>query len=417
MLKAAALCVSLGLTIAVSPLGCPPLEPTDPLPVDRGTIAVTASAPATAAFGETVGLQATADGDGLTFGWAQIAGAGVRIENANAAGASFVVPSLPVEQVLRFVVTVSNAAGDVGRAEVQVTIAADPEFGQRPPPGTGGGAGGGAPPRADAGEDQRLLAGASGTLDGNASTGSGLTFRWRQISGRDAQLANANEVVAQFKAPGYSTTESNLLLFELTVTDTAGRTARDRSQVTVRDPKNASVRVRVRTTLGNFDLELDDERAPVTVDNFLSYVDEGFYTNTLFHRVISGFMIQGGGFTSGLQQKQARDPIINEAGNGLSNVRGTIAMARTNDPNSATSQFFVNVRNNTAGGDGLSDLDPGGVSAEGYAVFGRVVDGLGVVDSIAGVATGSQNGFSDVPIDEVVILSIERISVDRTDSE
>lgn len=153
------------------------------------------------------------------------------------------------------------------------------------------------------------------------------------------------------------------------------------------------------TTLGKITLELDRAKAPITVENFLKYVDEGFYTNTIFHRVISDFMIQGGGFTDGMQEKPTHAAIKNESGNGLSNVRGTIAMARTPDLNSATSQFFINRYDENAKLDTL-----GG----GYAVFGKVIDGLAVVDAIAQVPTGRRAGMSDVPVKPVYIKSAKR---------
>lgn len=157
-------------------------------------------------------------------------------------------------------------------------------------------------------------------------------------------------------------------------------------------------RVRIETTLGSFVVELFPDAAPVTVQNFQQYVSDGFYAGTLFHRVIPNFVIQGGGFTAGLVEKQTRPPIVNEARRSAPNVRGTIAMARTDDPNSATSQFFINVVDNGA-------LDPT-LTNPGYAVFGIVVEGMDVVDTIAGVRTRTaDNGFQDVPVTDVVILS------------
>jgi cyclophilin family peptidyl-prolyl cis-trans isomerase len=151
-------------------------------------------------------------------------------------------------------------------------------------------------------------------------------------------------------------------------------------------------------------LELFADKAPVTTKNFLHYVDTDFYTNTLFHRVIPDFMIQGGGFTKGMNQKQTSAPIKNEAGNGLSNVRGSIAMARTQEINSATSQFFINLKDNLF----LNHGDDT-VNGFGYCVFGKVIKGMDVVDKIAGVSTGSVGPFDDVPLQDVVILSVKRI--------
>lgn len=162
--------------------------------------------------------------------------------------------------------------------------------------------------------------------------------------------------------------------------------------------------IRFTTNLGSFDLELDAKAAPKTVTNFERYVKEGFYNGTLFHRVIDGFMIQGGGFEAGMQHKEGHAPIENEAMNGLKNDKYTIAMARTSDPRSATSQFFINVSDN----DFLNHTVPSG-QGWGYAVFGRVVKGFDVIDRIAKVKTGSSRGFQDVPKEDVVIEKAEII--------
>jgi cyclophilin family peptidyl-prolyl cis-trans isomerase len=157
----------------------------------------------------------------------------------------------------------------------------------------------------------------------------------------------------------------------------------------------------IETNLGNITAELDRRNAPVSVANFLAYAESGFYNGTVFHRVIRGFMIQGGGMTADLQRKQTRAPIRNEATNGLSNDRGTLAMARTNVVDSATAQFFINTVDNV----GLNNrgTDPG---SYGYAVFGRVIDGMDVVDRIEGVSTGDRGPFRNVPDETVEILSV-----------
>ena len=157
----------------------------------------------------------------------------------------------------------------------------------------------------------------------------------------------------------------------------------------------------IETSLGNITAELDRRAAPVSVANFLAYAESGFYSGTVFHRVIRGFMIQGGGMTADLQRKETRAPIRNEATNGLSNDRGTLAMARTNVVDSATAQFFINTVDNP----GLNNrgTDPG---SYGYAVFGRVIDGMDVVDRIEGVSTGRRGPFNDVPNTAVEILSV-----------
>jgi cyclophilin family peptidyl-prolyl cis-trans isomerase len=159
----------------------------------------------------------------------------------------------------------------------------------------------------------------------------------------------------------------------------------------------ANPQVMLETSKGTIVIELDQAKAPVTVGNFLGYVKSGFYDGTVFHRVIPNFMIQGGGFTANMQQKPTGEAIVNESANGLLNKRGTIAMARTPDPNSATAQFFVNLQDN-------SFLDKAKAQdGYGYCVFGKVVKGMSVVDAIAGVKTGTVGGFQDVPTEAVVI--------------
>ena len=157
--------------------------------------------------------------------------------------------------------------------------------------------------------------------------------------------------------------------------------------------------VLMETSMGKIKIELFAKEAPVSVKNFLDYASKGFYSGTIFHRVINGFMIQGGGFTTDFQQKPTNAPIRNEAGNNLKNDRGTIAMARTNAPDSASSQFFINVVNN----DGLNRPNPDGF---GYAVFGKVIEGMAVVDKIKAVKTGVTKGMPDVPQTPVVIKSV-----------
>jgi peptidyl-prolyl cis-trans isomerase B (cyclophilin B) len=156
--------------------------------------------------------------------------------------------------------------------------------------------------------------------------------------------------------------------------------------------------VLLTTNHGDITIELDAAKAPKTVENFLQYVKDGHYDNTVFHRVIAGFMIQGGGFEPGMKQKPARDPIDNEAVNGLKNVKYTLAMARTSDPHSASAQFFINVKDN----DFLNFTSPNG-NGWGYCVFGKVVGGTDIVDKIEGVKTGRSGMHQDVPAEDVVI--------------
>ena len=165
----------------------------------------------------------------------------------------------------------------------------------------------------------------------------------------------------------------------------------------------AAPTVEMQTSMGTIVVELDSEKAPKTVQNFLQYARDGYYTDTIFHRVIDGFMIQGGGFTRGMEQKPTSKSVENEGKNGLKNVRGTIAMARTSDPHSATSQFFINHKDNAM-------LDYPSRDGWGYAVFGKVVQGMDVVDKIAKVPTGNRAMYQNVPVEPVVILSVKIIS-------
>lgn len=159
--------------------------------------------------------------------------------------------------------------------------------------------------------------------------------------------------------------------------------------------------IKMNTNFGTITLELDHDKAPVTAANFEQYVKDGFYDGTIFHRVINGFMIQGGGMLPGMIEKQPREQIKNEADNGLKNDRGTIAMARTNEPHSASSQFFINVSDNAF----LNHRAPSG-DGWGYCVFGRVVDGMEVVEQIKGVQTGNAGYHQDVPVEDVIIESV-----------
>ncbi|WP_415888746.1 peptidylprolyl isomerase [Neptuniibacter sp. SY11_33] len=173
------------------------------------------------------------------------------------------------------------------------------------------------------------------------------------------------------------------------------------SLINVGFAEQANPQIVMKTNLGDIKLELYPEKAPITVKNFLDYVDSGFYEGTIFHRTIAGFMIQGGGFTQELERKEVRDPIKNESTNGLSNLQGTISMARTNFPDSATSQFFINAVNNY-------NLDARG-RRPGYAVFGKVTDGLDLVVRISRSPTAPKGGHRNVPQQAVIIEKIERL--------
>ncbi|MCP4128290.1 MAG: peptidyl-prolyl cis-trans isomerase [Gammaproteobacteria bacterium] len=158
--------------------------------------------------------------------------------------------------------------------------------------------------------------------------------------------------------------------------------------------------ITLKTNLGDITIELDTENAPVTSENFTQYVKDGHYDGTIFHRVINNFMVQGGGFEAGMQEKETRAPIQNEANNGLSNLTGSIAMARTMEPHSASAQFFINIADNKF-------LDYPGQDGWGYCVFGKVTDGMDVVNNIKGVETGFNGGHQDVPVEDVVIIKAE----------
>lgn len=162
--------------------------------------------------------------------------------------------------------------------------------------------------------------------------------------------------------------------------------------------------VLIETTKGNIKVQLFEDKAPITVKNFMQYVEDKHYDGTIFHRVIKGFMIQGGGFDQLMREKPTRAPIKNEAGNGLSNKRGTIAMARTNVPDSATAQFYINVVDNSKSLDRKAARD--GV---GYCVFGEVIEGMDVADAIVSVKTGERSGMDDVPLEPIVIKSIRKV--------
>jgi cyclophilin family peptidyl-prolyl cis-trans isomerase len=162
--------------------------------------------------------------------------------------------------------------------------------------------------------------------------------------------------------------------------------------------------IRFETTLGTFTIELFEQDAPVTTRNFLEYLDAGHFDGTVFHRVIPGFVVQGGGLTADMKQKATRAPIQNEATNGLKNRRGTLSMARTNDPHSATLQFFINLVDNAS-------LNPGRGGA-GYAVFGHVTEGMDVVDKMAAAKTGNKSGHQDVPVTPIEVKSAKRVEKD-----
>lgn len=394
-------CLMIGVA-SIMPFGCPSSDTVDP-----GTATATIDGPTEATVGQTIILQATAtagaEGRTITYSWYQKAGRGVQILDADTSAASFVAPSMPTKQDLTFVVSVRDSEGATARAEHTVTVNADANYSAYDPntnpnitPTNTG-------PTADAGADSTAKPGNTVQLDGSKSRGSGLTYAWRQVGGRSVAISNASSSQASFVAPDFIDGGDNLLRFELVVTDRNNRAVTDRVQVTVTNPNISDTQVRVETTMGSFVIELYPDKAPATVANFLQYVDDGFYDGTIFHRVIAGFVVQGGGFTPGLNLKTTRDPIVNESSNGLKNDRTTVAMARTSDPNSATSQWFVNLVNN----DFLNRTD---ASNPGYCVFGHIIEGMDVIDTIATVQTGTVSGYNDVPLTDVIVNSAKRVT-------
>lgn len=310
MTRLSAFCSAILVLVPIT--GCCLLEPPGDSN-DVGQITLSVEAPTTASKGETAALKARIEEDvdaaNLAYRWFQTYGRLVEILNADGPQASFVAPSLPSEQTLRFRVDVSTPDGTVYGAAVEVTVAADPDY------------------------------------------------------GLDESIEEESE------------------------------------------EENPYPRVRLVTSMGEIVLELDRINAPLTVNNFLRYVNDGFYDGTIFHRVIAEFVIQGGGFEPGLERKETRSPIRNESDNGLKNDRGTVAMARTNDLHSATSQFYINLIDN----DSLNASS----GADGYTVFGQVVQGMDVVDEIGNVETESQQSptgdkMNDVPIEDVVLRRAER---------
>ena len=250
----------------------------------------------------------------------------------------------------------------------------------------------------------------SAAIDG--ADAPGVTYEWYQIFGRVVNLENATGSEVSFTAPSLSSSQT--LRFRVDARE-AGRTVGSTTvEVLVETDQGIDVdagggggvsdpfpKVRIVTIKGLIDVELDRAAAPITVENFLRYVDDGFYEGTIFHRVIPDFVIQGGGFNFDLELQDTRAPILNEGDNGLKNDRGTIAMARTNDPDSATSQFYFNLIDN----DSLNFRQ----GSPGYAVFGRVIDGMDVVDTIAQEPTETRNGLNNVPVETMIILAVERL--------
>lgn len=243
------------------------------------------------------------------------------------------------------------------------------------------------------------------------STVADATYYWYQTFGRVVALTNPDTDTATFTAPSVKSDQTLRFRVDarsrstglLASAEVSLTLLTDPNSVVVSDPNNSDPfpQVKLTTSKGAIVLELNRDKAPLSVNNFLRYVDEGFYDNTVFHRVIADFVVQGGGFDTSFKQKDTHAAIKLESSNGLKNVRASLAMARTNDPDSATSQFYVNLKDNT-------DLDRTD-SNPGYAVFGKVISGMDVVDEIAAVATGTSHGMSDVPNEDVILNKAERV--------
>lgn len=394
--------------------GCIVTEDTESAQTARIVLSVTATAPGTLEVGDEATLAASTtdapEDATLTYSWFQTGGPGISLENATSASAGLVAPSLATTQVLLFMVTVNDGGSGVGRAEVEIAVRADPDYGKTDEDDDDQDI---PAPVADAGADQEVYEGDDVTLSASGSTGLGLSYEWSQINGSTIELAETGKSSLAFSAPSFVTGADNTYEFEVTVTDVFGESVSDSAVVTVVSAEEITgeegkTLVRVRTSLGNFVIQLEDDLAPITVANFLQYVDDDFFDGTIFHRVIADFMVQGGGFLPSLEKKDTRDPIELEADNGLENDRGMVAMARTSDPDSATAQFYVNVVDN----DSLNaDQSP-----PGYTVFGTVIQGMTVVDAIAAVDTGTRDSFEDVPIDDVDIIEILRVVDNSTSS-
>ncbi len=308
--------------------------------------------------------------DELAFTWTRVSGPEVTLTHADQAIATFTAPA--AWSTLTFRLEVNDGRGGSASDKVTITVLG-----------------------ADPGEDRKVVPGLVVTLDGSGSDpGFGtLSYLWEQVDGTNVTLSNSTTQRASFTVPN-DAADGSTLTFQLTVDNGEGVTAANTVTLTV----VTQPVVRLETSEGNIDLNMLIDGAPITALNFLQYVEDGFYSDTIFHRVMPGFVIQGGGYLSGMEEADGvRDPIVNEFGEDRSNIRGTVAMAKlSGDPDSATSQFFFNLVDNSA------NLD---TQNGGFTVFATVTDEtMAVVDDIATVETGSFAGFDDVPVVDVVLL-------------
>ncbi len=325
-----------------------------------------------------------------TYRWEQTAGPNVVLADPNTFSTTFTAPDVDESTVLTFELTATDAENYSVTDAVDIQVV--PEL------------------TASAGDDQTATPGFEVTLEGAGHAGSGdMTYAWLQTAGQAVELSDANAASPTFTAPLVESDET--LTFQLTVTDETSATATDTVDILVDAP-----RVRFGTTMGEFVILLRPDVAPVGVANFMMYVNLDFYTGLIMHRIIPDFVAQGGGWTADLGQTYRYDPIVLESNNGLYNARSWVAYARTSDPNSATSEFFVNLVDNTAEGEaqfGYTNLDYISPEQPGYAVFGRVVEGMDVIDAMAQVETHSQAPewnpefvFDDVPVEPIVLTEV-----------
>lgn len=322
--------------------------------------------------------------------WQQTAGPNVVLTGAGSAVTTFTAPDVDEATTLTFEFSAVDAAGGSAQDTVDVLVVSSLT--------------------AQAGADTTVPPGSQVTLQGVGVAPVGeVSYAWQQTQGESVELQDANTANVTFIAPGGE--DDKELVFELTVIDENNDTATDSVTITVHAP-----RVRFSTTMGEFVILLRTDKAPIGTENFLRYVNEGFYPGLIMHRVIPGFVVQGGGWYPDLSQTLRYAGIPLETNNGLSNQRGWVAYARTSDPNSATSEFFVNLVDNTAEGEAQHDytnLDYINAQNPGYAVFGRIVEGMDVIDAMAQVETDSYQApwdpyptFDDVPVEPIVINTV-----------
>jgi len=325
-----------------------------------------------------------------SYRWEQTAGPEVVLADPNTFSTTFTAPDVDESTILTFELTATDGADNSVTDAVDIEVV--PEL------------------TASAGDDQTATPGLGVTLQGAGAAGSGdIAYEWRQTAGQAVELSDPNAASPAFTAPLVENDET--LTFELTITDEAAQTATDTVDILVDAP-----RVRFGTTMGEFVILLRPDVAPVGVANFMLYVNEDFFTGLIMHRIIQDFVVQGGGWPADLSQVFRYNPIILESNNGLNNARGWVAYARTSEPNSATSEFFVNLVDNTAEGEaqsGYANLDYISPEQPGYAVFGKIVEGMDVIDAMGQVETHSQAPewspefeFDDVPVEPIVFTEV-----------